>query len=107
MTKTKDQHINEIMDWFDFGRVSTVMDFLEWKWYDEHGFATPLEGELRKKSRVQLSKTYDYAVGQGRKYTVETGGFSYSYDPQSDEMTILFILSSHFSYSDTEEKVPF
>lgn len=107
MTKTKDQHINEIMDWFDFRKVSNAMDFLEWKWYDGHSFTVPLEGELREQSRVQLSKTYDYAVGQGRKYSRETGGFSYSYDPQSDEMSIMFILSSYFSYSDTEEKVPF
>ena len=106
MTKTKDQHINESMDWFDFRKVSDVMNFLEWKWYDGHGYTVPLEGELREKTRKELSKVYDYAVGQGRKCEVQTGGFSYSYDPQSGEMVVLFILVNYHSDS-SEEKVPF
>lgn len=30
--KTLEQHIEEVMDWFDFEKVHRVMTMLDWKW---------------------------------------------------------------------------
>lgn len=59
-----EDQINEIMDWFNFGKVHETMVALDWKWVNE----TPSEGEIRKKAREllqQLVKTKCISVGTG------------------------------------------
>ena len=105
MTKTKDQQINEIMDNFDFNKVAKVMDFLDWKWYLKE-YRVPAEPEIRKKVRQHLTKAFEYGQGQGRKYTLCTGGFVCSYDPEYSELSLTFELDGWVSYP-IEESEPF
>lgn len=93
---TKQEHIDNIMDYFDFRRVAEVMQHLDWKWVNCGG--VPEEPDLRVKSREYLSKVYDYGTQQGRKYTLATGGFVYSYDPAHSELTLTFELAGWSSH---------
>lgn len=89
---SKQDHIDNIMDNFDFSKVASAMEHLKWQWaYSETG--VPEEPELRKTARRYLSQVYDYATAQGRKYTMATGGFVYGYDPQYSEMSLTFELA--------------
>lgn len=88
----KQQHIEEIMDWFDFNRVAKVMKLLDWKWASTV-FGVPCEGQIREHVRKNLSEVYDKATGQGREYEIQTGGFSYIYDPREDYMKLSFKIS--------------
>lgn len=90
--KSKQDHIDNIMDNFDFSRVASTMKYLNWQWvYSDTG--VPEEPELRQTARRYLNQVHDYATAQGRKYTMATGGFVYSYDPQYSEMTLTFELT--------------
>jgi hypothetical protein len=103
---SKQELIDDIMDNFDFHKVAAVMDFLDWKWGLVDGFRVPIEPEIRGKVRGQLNKVYDYGQGQGRKYTMGTGGFSYSYDPQHNDLSLVFEIASWDAYP-AEQGVPF
>lgn len=105
MSKNKQEQIDDIMDNFDFNRVARVMDFLDWKWSLKE-YRVPVEPEIRKQVRQHLSKAYDRGQGQGRKYTLCTGGFACSYDPQYSELSLTFELDGWSSYP-TEESEPF
>lgn len=105
MSKSKQEQIDEIMDNFDFNKVAKVMDFLDWKWY-KGGSRVPEESEIRKESRMNLSKAFDYAQGQGRKYIMCSGGFVHSYDPQHTELQLSFEIDNWVSYP-VEESEPF
>jgi hypothetical protein len=105
VTGTKQEQIDEIMDNFDFNKVAKVMDFLDWKWF-LNGYRVPEESEIRKKVRQHLAEAFDCGQGQGRKYTLCTGGFVCSYDPQYSELSLTFELDGWASYP-TEESEPF
>jgi hypothetical protein len=86
---TKQEHIDNIMDNFDFNKVAKVMKFLNWQWAMSPT-GVPEEPEIRECCRKYLSSTYDHAVQQGRKYTMATGGFVYRYDPHYSELSLVF-----------------
>jgi len=91
--------IDEIMDWFDFGKVAKVMETLEWKWANlDIGFYIPVESEIRNIARKNLTKAVKYGKGQGRRYVISTGGFTYTYDPQDSELTLDFNVCSHSAF---------
>lgn len=76
MSKRKWEQINEVMDWFDFGKVAKTMKALDWKHQNLEGnFFVPLEGELREKARNLLSKTWDETERYNEGREVGTGGF--------------------------------
>ena len=89
---TKQDHIDNVMDNFDFGKVASVMKHLNWRWaYCDTG--VPEEPALRQTARNNLSTVYDYGSQQGRKYTMATGGFVYSYNPSHSELSLTFELT--------------
>ena len=101
--RTKQEHIDNIMDYFDFRKVADTMQFLNWKWFHSDT-GIPEEPELRQATRKNLETVYDYGIQQGRKYTMTTGGFVYSYDPAYSELTLTFELanwSSHEGFGST------
>jgi hypothetical protein len=100
MTKTRQEHIDNIMDYFDFSRVANVMQHLNWRWYHSDT-GIPEEPELRQTVRKHLSTVYDYGSQQGKKYTMATGGFVYTYDPQHSEMTLTFELAGWVSHPES------
>lgn len=83
--KTKEQHIEEIMDWFDFGKVAKVMKYLEWDWVFE---GIPEEPTIRQHARGLLSEAYDY-----RRSYLAYGGFVAKYDEEYDQLELSFVVS--------------
>jgi len=91
ITKEQTQtRIDEIMDWFDFGKVSKVMEALEWFWVDSHEVEIPDEPMLREAARGLLWKAYSYGRYSDTCYTVGTGGFYATYDPLGDWFRLTF-----------------
>ena len=90
--KLLQDHIDEVMDEFDFGKVQKAMEFLGWEWVGaEEG--VPTESELRKGVRRHMIDAYDKAYQQKRNYKVGTGGFSVEYFYEEDFFQVEFVLS--------------
>lgn len=66
--KTLEQHVDEVMDWFDFEKVHKVMTILDWKWANVDG--VPSVADLRKQVRHMMRSLWD----SNNQYTC-TGGF--------------------------------
>lgn len=83
--KTKEEHITEIMDWFDFGKVAKVMKYLDWGWKFD---GVPEEPLIRETARECLSYVYD----KGVEYFA-CGGFVVEYNKKYDQMSLSFVVS--------------
>lgn len=68
--------IDEVMDWFDFGRVAKVMDALDWKWTsaEYRGDGVPIEAEVRIRARELLKE-----VLKEDNSVISSDGFRASY----------------------------
>jgi hypothetical protein len=62
--------IDNIMDWFDFGKVQRVMKVLEWQWAssEEEG-GVPCEGEIRSGARQRLIEALHGMSGSSGGFT--------------------------------------
>jgi hypothetical protein len=91
--KTKQEHIDEVMDQFNFGKVAKAMKYLDWKWVlAEEG--VPQEWELRQEARRLLNLAYDGAFEFNvSPYTTETGGFEATYSKEYDDLGLKFIVA--------------
>lgn len=85
-TKTKQQMVDEIMDWFDFDRVHKVMVALDWHWASADD-GIPSKGELRKVARELLWRVLE----NKDEYKIATGGFQASYE--NEVLSLKFIVS--------------
>ena len=77
------EHIDEVMDWFDFSKVAKVMECLEGKW-PLRVEGIPTEPDIRTFVRKGMKKAYI----QGH---LITGGFDIRYDKDNDYFSIQFI----------------
>ena len=67
-----------IMDTFDFRKVSTVMEFLQWDWASANG--VPEEWEIRQKARQLMNSVITSALKQPlTPHGLSTGGFHVNY----------------------------
>jgi len=85
--KTLDQHIEEVMDWFDFNKVKTIMNFLNWKWGTEDGgMAVPEIADMRKNVRRYMRELYTKRKNEKEVSTwTGSGGFMIYYYKGEDE----------------------
>ena len=68
---TEEEIIEDILDEFDFNKVSKVMEFLNWGWTDGNFvLAVPTIGQLRKRARTLMQSFIGKEDGM-----VATGGF--------------------------------
>ena len=88
MTKKRAQeHLDEIMDWFDFERVRKTMNALDWKWMDNP--ESPTVQELKQKVRELFWSCYD------RKADFSSiGGFKVRIDYEEDFAECSFVVTS-------------
>ena len=67
-----------IMDTFDFRKVSTVMEVLQWDWASANG--VPEEWEIRQKARQLMNSVITSALKQPlTPHGLSTGGFHVNY----------------------------
>ena len=73
--------INDIMDEFDFNRVETVMEFLDWKWAGDNGLEYVTVDMLKKTAKRLLRDAAESRLGRFKNEHWEqgiicgTGGF--------------------------------
>lgn len=79
-------HIDEVMDWFDFSRVAKVMECLDWRW-PLRIEGVPSEPAIRAFVRNGMKEAYT------RGHYI-TGGFDIRYDKEEDYFSIQFIATS-------------
>jgi len=92
--KIKQEHIDEVMDEFDFGKVAKAMKSLNWVWATVD-FTVPEEGTLRQQARKLLGLAYDGAIEFNvSPYTTGTGGFEATYSKEYDNLGLKFIVAS-------------
>jgi hypothetical protein len=85
------EHQDEIMDEFDFGKVRSVMEFLDWQWGGAED-GVPTQAEMRKWVRDLMAQAYEYATKSGRNYWISSGGFVVKYDVMDDAFDVYFKL---------------
>lgn len=73
LTEKQQEMIDDVMDNFDFERVSDAMHAVKWGWWSEVGIVVPIKAELRIEARRLLKDAID------KKLTISTGGFRASY----------------------------
>ena len=59
--------IDDIMDEFDFNRVETVMEFMDWKWAGDNGLERVTVNMLKKEARRLLRGAADARLGGYKK----------------------------------------
>ena len=62
-------HIDDIMDWFDFDRMLKMMQAVGWEWW---GRGVIDQADLRKAARENLTKAWNDCVGES--LVVSSGG---------------------------------
>ena len=100
-------HIDEIMDELNFGKVQKTMEFLGWEWVGaEEG--VPREAELRKKVRFLMEQCHQQSLKYQEDWGTGTGGFNVRYFYDDDFFQVDFCLT-HWTteYLSLPEEVPF
>lgn len=86
--KTFEAHWEEIERNFDFGRVHSVMVFLNWKWRGAHlERYIPSVQRLKESARERCLNAYESKWGNS-----SSGGFKATYDRKYDMMLLAFIV---------------
>jgi hypothetical protein len=88
---TLQEHIDNVMDWFDFDRVHSVMTHLNWYWASTNG--VPEKAELRAYVRKHMTYVYNQTHSKEGGYFC-SGGFEIEYYREEDCFNVQFILSS-------------
>lgn len=93
---TPTAQINEIMDWFEFGRVAAAMNALDWRWasYPE---TPPPEPIIREEARKLLEGAF-----QGKR-TIASGGFTATFNPETEDISLSFAIDEWVSEKVREE----
>ena len=92
MSKNRDfqSHWEELCEWFDFDKVSKLMNTLDWKWASLPNYESkvPTTAEIVNKAREHCLKAYN------NSYTISSGGFEAKYDKEEDCLTLRFVAES-------------
>ena len=103
MTDYQDD-IDDLIDNFDFDRVETVMQALDWKWANPESHpSVPTVPQMRKTARNLLREAAKMAIKTNQGYSVATGGFfARVLEPKEGEtklyMRIHFEIESNDNY---------
>lgn len=82
MTENEQKHLDELMDYYNFNKVASVMEHLQWKWFKcDCPNNVPDEQYIRAEVRkwfTRLIVDANNGVGSGQdRYSMCTGGFDY------------------------------
>ena len=102
MTPYEEQHLDELMDSFDFTRVARAMRALEWRWASaENGI--PVEPHIRATVRSYARQAIHQALTNtghqpGRGF-IGTGGFHIEAFTEAGTLTGLYVRFTLTEYS--------
>ena len=101
ISKNAQDHIDEIMDYFEFEKVQRMIEAVKWRWiFPNEESRTPDTADLRQKARELLKDAWK-GTNVGNTNSVGTGGFVAScyQDEQGKWLKLTFEADSW----DTEE----
>lgn len=78
MNNDEQKLLDETLDWFNFSKVASVMQHLQWTWHncDSPG-GIPTEPDLRAEVRKQFKYCMERSHGKER-FLMGIGGFDYT-----------------------------
>ncbi|GGG61221.1 hypothetical protein [Hymenobacter glacieicola] len=94
-SRTTQEHIDEIMDTFDFHKVQRHMELIGWKWARTTPAAVPDVVELRQAARTYLQGAAQAALETGFCY--RSSGGLHVYAQADPDTKTLYYLTLHFS----------
>ena len=83
---TAQKLVDETMDEFDYNKVQSVMEDLNWYWASIGG--VPTVSDLKKRTRELLYEGIEYVLKHRSYYTASTGGFTINVEWDDDEFKI-------------------
>jgi hypothetical protein len=86
--KTLEEHIDQVMESFDWEKVHKIMNYMNWQWTN---IGIPEESDLKEKVQELM-----YAVHNHHGSTMSSGGFQVSYHrlPNDEDLfRVLFVLT--------------
>ncbi|GAB2712577.1 hypothetical protein GCM10011495_06800 [Hymenobacter frigidus] len=102
MTPHEQQHLDELMDSFNFARVARAMRVLQWRWAsadnripDEHHIRATVRSYARQAIQQALTNT-DHQPGRG---FIGTGGFHIEAFTEAGTLTGLYARFTLADYS--------
>ena len=91
LTEKQVRLINEVMDWFDFGRACDVIDVLGMgDVYDPE--YDPEEGLLEGKLREFIRRKLGTVLGRTKSSNLRTGLFEITYDLDNNSLTLTMVV---------------
>jgi len=84
---TLEEHIEVVMDNFDFHKVRQVMEVLDWQWHDCAG--VPEIPDMRKRVRSMMKSIY---ACRDNERTERTGGFEVYFSRSDDYFHVAFVV---------------
>ncbi|UYZ60146.1 hypothetical protein [Hymenobacter latericus] len=96
--KPLQEHIDEVMDYFDFHKAQGVMEHLNWKWASFSPPQVPDTAQLRAAARRYLRDAAKRAMKAGGTSSTGSGGL-YAYAYANKETGELHGIELHFSLS--------
>lgn len=94
-------HIDNIMDCFDFRKVHDTMVLLNWQWTPIGG--VPEEWQIRQEARRLLIYAYSNAESTKETSCVGTGGLRAEatfYEGKFEGLRLMFVLTEWDTYED-------
>lgn len=86
----KERTINAVMDQLDFEKIHTIMDVLDWEWWNQ---GVPSIESLKKQAYDLLEYAWEHKCSTG------TGGFWVEYEGETDEDYPMLKISFQVSWS--------
>lgn len=100
----RQKQIDNIMDYFEFGKVSKAMKALNWHWEGVEG-GIPNESEIRVAARKRLNEVYDHFDNTGEEMIIASGGFEAEIKIEHDGsigLHLRFVLEGWDNYNTDE-----
>ncbi len=101
LTVEEFETVSEIIDYFDFEKVNSVMTYLGWRWLSDDNPRIPDVQELRKYSRGLLTRCL-IASREHNKWSIECGGFLAECEIDEEDnkpyLKLTFVLESFHNY---------
>lgn len=91
--KEKSERLNEIAHWFDFKKVSDVMQFLDWHWWD---IGVTTEQNVKSYCLNAVVNVYNKTLETHQPQSHNSGGFHISSIIEDDDtisISVKFILT--------------
>lgn len=83
---TAQKLVDETMDEFDYNKVQSVMEDLNWYWATISG--VPTVADLKRRSREMLLESIEWVLKHRSYYYTATGGFEVTVEWDDDEFRI-------------------